>query len=209
MHVFAHFMSLAWQRLGSGASNGRPTRKESHTRDSPQHRCARAGRRGGKLVCVVAARHLDRDQHHRRRRDVVLRGDAARGAIRIRHHRAEASLPYTLAMIGVAAGAILMGWISDRFGILFPALCGATPPRLRLFAGGLHSELWSFARPWACDRPGHLRSFGPLISDISHWFTRRRGIAIAVASCGNYLSGAVWPPILQRFIAATDGAPHT
>src|SRR6185503_14500725 len=41
---------------------------------------------------------------------------------------------------------------------------------------------------------------GPIVSDMSHWFKKRRGIAIGIASCGNYLSGAVWPPIIQHFI---------
>ena len=42
------------------------------------------------------------------------------------------------------------------------------------------------------------------MADISHWFVRRRGIAVAIASSGNYLAGAIWPPIIQHFIA-TDG----
>src|SRR5205823_3221029 len=31
----------------------------------------------------------------------------------------------------------------------------------------------------------------------SLWFGRRRGIAVAIVISGNYLAGAVWPPILQ------------
>ena len=46
--------------------------------------------------------------------------------------------------------------------------------------------------------------FAPLIADISHWFTRRRGIAVAVCSSGNYIGGAVWPPIVHHLIEA-DG----
>jgi predicted MFS family arabinose efflux permease len=42
------------------------------------------------------------------------------------------------------------------------------------------------------------------MTDISYWFVRRRGIAVALASCGNYLAGTIWPPIIQQFIA-TDG----
>ena len=37
------------------------------------------------------------------------------------------------------------------------------------------------------------------MTDISHWFTRRRGIAVAIAPCGNYLSGTIWPPIDPAF----------
>jgi MFS family permease len=39
---------------------------------------------------------------------------------------------------------------------------------------------------------------------LSHWFEKRRGIAIAIAASGNYVAGAVWPPLTQHFIAA-DG----
>ena len=51
---------------------------------------------------------------------------------------------------------------------------------------------------------GSSALFAPLIADISHWFTRRRGIAVAVCSSGNYIGGAVWPPIVQHLIEA-DG----
>jgi MFS family permease len=44
---------------------------------------------------------------------------------------------------------------------------------------------------------GSSATFGPLVADISHWFHRRRGIAVAVVASGNYLAGTVWPPILQ------------
>ena len=37
------------------------------------------------------------------------------------------------------------------------------------------------------------------MADTSLWFTRRRGIAVAICASGNYLAGAVWPPILQHF----------
>ncbi len=42
------------------------------------------------------------------------------------------------------------------------------------------------------------------MADISHWFARRRGIAVAIAASGNYLAGTIWPPVVQHFIAS-DG----
>jgi len=46
---------------------------------------------------------------------------------------------------------------------------------------------------------GNAATFVPLVADTSMWFTRRRGIAVAICASGNYLAGAVWPPILQHY----------
>ena len=48
---------------------------------------------------------------------------------------------------------------------------------------------------------GCSTTFGPLMAEMSHWFVRRRGIAVAIAAAGNYLAGTVWPPVVQHFIA--------
>ena len=118
--------------------------------------------------------------------------------------RADASLPYTLAMIGFGGGGVLMGRLADRFGIVVPVIVGALAARRRLLLSGVAGNLWQFALAHVLIGFGSSATFGPLIADISHWFTRRRGIAVAIASCGNYLAGAIWPPIVQHFIA-TDG----
>jgi predicted MFS family arabinose efflux permease len=39
------------------------------------------------------------------------------------------------------------------------------------------------------------------MADISHWFLRRRGIAVALAAVGNYTAGTIWPPVVQHFIS--------
>jgi MFS family permease len=49
---------------------------------------------------------------------------------------------------------------------------------------------------------GASATFGPLVADISLWFKRRRGFAVALCASGNYLAGAIWPPILQSMIAS-------
>ena len=124
--------------------------------------------------------------------------------------RGEASLPFTLAMIGFACGGVLMGRLADRFGIAVPLALGTACLALGYLAVGLSSSLWQVALAHLLIGTGCSASFGPLMADISHWFVRRRGIAVAVAASGNYLAGTIWPPVVQHFIAS-DGwrATHT
>jgi MFS family permease len=115
--------------------------------------------------------------------------------------RADASLPFTLTMLGFACGGVAMGRLSDRFGIVAPIVCGAITLGLGFIVAGLASSLMPFALVYALIGFGSSATFGPLIADVSQWFTRRRGIAVAIAAAGNYVSGAIWPPILHHFIA--------
>ena len=121
--------------------------------------------------------------------------------------RADASLPYTLAMLGFGAGGIFLGRLADRFGIAVPVIVGAVGLGVGYVAAGLSPNLWSFAVAHAVIGFGASATFAPLMADISYWFTRRRGIAIAIASSGNYLAGTVWPPLLQYFIATNGWRP--
>lgn len=118
--------------------------------------------------------------------------------------RAEASLPYTLVSLGFACGGLLMGRLADRFGIVVPALLGAAALCAGYLAAAYSSSLWLLALAHALlIGIGASAVFGPLMADISHWFVRSRGIAVAVAASGNYLAGAIWPPVIQHFIATS------
>ena len=121
--------------------------------------------------------------------------------------RADASLPFTFAMIGFGLGGVLLGRLADRFGIVVPILIGAACIGIGYVAAGYSANIWQFALACALVGVGSSATFGPLVADISHWFVVRRGIAVAVASAGNYLAGAVWPPIVQYFIQTSGWRP--
>jgi MFS family permease len=117
--------------------------------------------------------------------------------------RADASLPFTMVMFGFAGGGILMGRLADRFGIAVPLALGTLAMSAGYLATGWSSNLWQVATAHALIGVGCSASFGPVMADISHWFMRRRGIAVALAAVGNYLAGTIWPPIVQHFIAVS------
>ena len=115
--------------------------------------------------------------------------------------RSAASLPYAATMIGFGLGGILMGRLSDRFGVMVPVLIGAACLGLGFVAAGASSGLWQFtlAQGLLIGLLGTSSAFAPLVADASMWFTRRRGIAVAICASGNYLAGALWPPLLQHY----------
>jgi len=115
--------------------------------------------------------------------------------------RAAASLLYTLTMIGFAAGNLLIGRLVDRFGVTWSLMLAACATAVGFFGATTAQSvevltLWQILIGF-----GAAVGFGPLMADISHWFVRRRGIAVAVAASGNYLSGAIWPMLLKGVMA--------
>src|SRR6516164_4447663 len=118
--------------------------------------------------------------------------------------RADASLPFTLAMLGFAFGGVLMGRLADRFGVAAPVACGALAMGLGYVGAGLAPSLIIFAVMHVVIGIGTSATFGPIMADATRWFTRRRGIAVALAGAGNYIGGAIWPSVLQHFMAS-DG----
>ena len=116
--------------------------------------------------------------------------------------RAEASLPYTLMKVGFGLGGVLMGRLADRFGVTVPLLIGATGIGLGFAAAALARDITTFAivHGLLLGMFGSSATFVPLVADTSLWFVRRRGIAVAICASGNYLAGAIWPPIVQQLV---------
>jgi MFS family permease len=116
--------------------------------------------------------------------------------------RADASLPYTLMMVGFGLGGIAMGKLADRRGVMLVVLIGALGLGSGFIAAAYVNSLGAFVlvHGLLLGALGSSTTFAPLVADTSLWFVRRRGIAVAICASGNYLAGAIWPPIVQHFV---------
>jgi MFS family permease len=116
--------------------------------------------------------------------------------------RADASLPYSITMVMFAIGGVFMGRMFDRFGARIPVAVSAIFLGAGFILAGSAATYWQFVAAQAVfvGMLGSSSVFGPLVADISLWFLRHRGIAVAIVASGNYLAGTVWPPFLRMMI---------
>ena len=116
--------------------------------------------------------------------------------------RADAALPYTLMMLGFGLGGIWMGRLADRFGVQAPLMLGSTGITAGFIAAAFAPNLLLFALAHGIllGLLGSSATFAPLLADTALWWNKRRGIAVAICASGNYLAGAVWPPLAQQGI---------
>lgn len=111
--------------------------------------------------------------------------------------RGAASLAFTFVMLGFGLGGVVTGRLTDRFGIVIAIGIGIGLGALGYVGAGLSSTLAQFIVAHLAIGAGSSATFGPLMAEASHWFERRRGIAVSIAASGNYVGGTIWPPVVN------------
>jgi MFS family permease len=117
--------------------------------------------------------------------------------------RSSATLPYTFMMAGFAFGTIVMGRMADRTGIVLPILIAGSGLGAGFVLAGLSPNLVVFtAVHGVLIGVAAGTGFAPLMADVSHWFVKRRGLAVVVVAAGNYLAGSIWPLVMNQTMPA-------
>ena len=114
--------------------------------------------------------------------------------------RSAAALPYTLMMCSLAFSTIALGRVTDRFGIVLPLTISAVTLGLGFVLAGCAPNLRMFTAAHVLIGIGAGTGFGPMMADISHWFVRRRGLAVVIVASGNYFAGTIWPLLMSLAI---------
>ena len=115
--------------------------------------------------------------------------------------RSQASLPYVFTMIGYGLGGIVFGRFSDKYGIYKTVVAGI----ILMSVGYVSASYATGVVPLSVSQGlligiGTSTTFAPLIAHVSHWFDRRKGAAVGIIASGQYLSGAVWPTVLESSV---------
>ncbi|MCX7366396.1 MAG: MFS transporter [Alphaproteobacteria bacterium] len=116
--------------------------------------------------------------------------------------RADISFAYSMNMLGFFAGGVLAGRMVDRRGIVATAIVSTLSLAVGFVLAPTTSSLVLFSAAQVLIGVSAAATFAPLVADVSHWFEKRRGVAVAIAASGNYIAGAVWPPIVELMISA-------
>ena len=113
------------------------------------------------------------------------------------------ALAGSAAYLGSGLGGVLMGWLSERWGVRRVAMFGLAMIALGMIVssqggavlGGAPALLLGHGLLVGFLGLGCL--FAPLITLVTRWFDRRRGTAVALVSSGQYMSGVLWPSLLE------------
>lgn len=122
--------------------------------------------------------------------------------------RASASLPYTFMMVCLGIGGIWTGRMADRHGLMKVLWVGALAVAGGFLWAAQSGSIWTFGLAHGLlGLLGGASTFAPLLADTSQWWNRRRGIAVAICASGNYIAGALWPPLVQHGIETIGWRP--
>jgi len=113
--------------------------------------------------------------------------------------RAVPSMAFASLMIGAGVGGVFMGLWMDRRGVFQPVVFGAVMISLgALLASQAHTQLSLYvAHGLLMGVMGEAAMIAPLLANVTRWFDRRRGLAVAIIASGQAVAGALWPPVAR------------
>jgi MFS family permease len=117
--------------------------------------------------------------------------------------RAETSLAYAVASVGMAVGGVAWGWASDRVRIPVLLAIGGAGLALPLLAMAAAQSLWQvYLAHLVLSGLGFAVLYAPLLSATGEWFEQRRGLAVGIVTAGGALGQGVLPFLANMLIDA-------
>ncbi len=119
--------------------------------------------------------------------------------------RATVSLIYSVSLVVRGAISIGTGWLADKYGAArLMVFCGFVTG-LGLVLTSQVQTLWQFFITYALiEALGLSGAFGVATAMTARWFTRNRGLALGIVSCGVGIGTILIVPGTERLINAMD-----
>jgi MFS family permease len=115
--------------------------------------------------------------------------------------RAETSLAYAIATVGMALGGVVWGWASDRVNMRVLLAIGGSGMALPLLAMAGVQSLWQlYAAHLVLGGLGFSVLYAPVLAATGEWFDRRRGLAVGIVTAGGALGQGVLPFVANALI---------
>ncbi|AWU77388.1 hypothetical protein CAS74_002089 [Pichia kudriavzevii] len=115
---------------------------------------------------------------------------------------------FSLYMFTNLSMGVITGPIFDVYGFKWVLVAGTLLNCGGLYATAFCKELWQFVLAFGlCTGIGGGILMTPLLGVVSHWFWKRRGLALGLANCGNVSS--VYFPIMLRSLYPKLGYTKT
>ncbi len=117
--------------------------------------------------------------------------------------RSAATSVYSATTLGAGVGGILMGYYASRMGVQAALTVAAAAIVLGCVMASLAESLPTLLAPLFLfvGMMGMGCGFAPLIANVTLWFDRNRGLAIAVVACGQTVAGGIWNITFEPLIA--------
>ena len=118
--------------------------------------------------------------------------------------RAASTYPYVATMFGYGIGNVIIGRMLDRIGIKKPIIFALSLLVASYILSIFVRDVFFLSIIQFFLGFSAAAFFGPMMSDISNYFYRRKGLAVSLVASGQHLCGAIWPFLIKDFLLDGD-----
>ncbi len=111
---------------------------------------------------------------------------------------------YSLCLLVYTSFGIVAGWGTDKYGPKKTAILGGLLLGLGLLLTSRVNSLWQLYTSYALIGIGISPAYAPLMTTVSRWFVKRRGLALGIISAGIGAGPLIMAP-LASYLISTSG----
>lgn len=116
-------------------------------------------------------------------------------------HEPQSTIAWIFSLYSFFAfgGCLISGVIFDKFGCRVPVLIGSILMFVGLLCTSWCHTVWQFILAYGVLAGiGAALTFGPFVACLSHWFLKKRALAVGLAYTGGGVGGVIFPLLFRK-----------